>query len=73
VAEAHVTLLKDGKSMGSERTDFFGNFKIDGLPTDSGDYQLQTNAKGFPEQRLKVNLGQSMNLGVISLSGPEGQ
>ena len=73
VAEAHVTLLKDGKPTGSGRTDFFGDFKIDGLPTDSGDYLLQINAKGFSEQRLEVKLGQSVNLGVIALPGPEGQ
>lgn len=73
VAEAHVTLLKDGKPMGSERTDFFGDFKIDGLPTDSGDYLLQINAKGFSEQTLTVTLGRSVNLGVISLTRPQGQ
>lgn len=69
VADAQVTLMKNGKALETLQTDGFGDFKFDGLPTDSGEYQVKVRADGLAEQTMTVNLSRSVNLGPISLSG----
>jgi Fe-S-cluster-containing dehydrogenase component len=68
VADAQVTLMKDGRSLETLKTDFFGDFKFDALPTNSGEYQIKVTADGFAEQTIEVDLGGSINLGPIRLS-----
>lgn len=68
VPDADVTLLKEEKSLGKVKTDFFGDFKFDALPSGSGAYHLQITANGFAEKKMTVDLSHSMNLGPIVLS-----
>jgi Fe-S-cluster-containing dehydrogenase component len=69
VADAQVTLVKNSESLKTLKTDFFGDFKFDGLPTDSGVYEVKITVDGFAEKTIKVDLSRSINLGPISIFG----
>ena len=56
-AEAKVELLKDGAAIAEEMTDFFGEFKIDHIPKNSGTYELVFSLEGFDPLRREVTVG----------------
>jgi len=64
---AVVRLVKNGRDVDECKTDFFGDFKFDGLKEDGQTYEVHILFTPFPEKILKVDLGTSINLGVIAL------
>jgi hypothetical protein len=68
VANATVKLDVSGSVVGEAVTDAFGEFKIDGLKTDSGRYGVLIEVDGREAKRLEVKLGKSVYLGRIELA-----
>ncbi|MEO0463344.1 MAG: 4Fe-4S dicluster domain-containing protein [Pseudomonadota bacterium] len=69
VERASVTLLQDGREIGSTRSDVFGEFKLDGLEPESGDYQLEINHPSYGDLVATANVGeQSVYLGEMILT-----
>jgi Fe-S-cluster-containing dehydrogenase component len=66
VEGASVQLAKDGVSIAVTTSDNFGNFKFDKLDENSGRYTLHIFAGGRSKS-VEANLGESINLGEISL------
>jgi Fe-S-cluster-containing dehydrogenase component len=64
---ARVNLSKDGKSMGEQATDNYGDFKLGGLEENSGSYLVTIVIDGFREKSIEVNLSESVYLGDIYL------
>lgn len=65
---ACVTLLRDGAPAGTAVTDWFGDFKIDGLPDESLAYTLVVEHAGHETERLTVRTDASGNsVGVLAL------
>lgn len=71
LADIRVDLTKDGRSVGTAVTDTYGDFRIDGLPENSGRYRVEIADKRFGSRVLDVDLGESTYLGTILLSGAE--
>lgn len=70
VEGAEVTLARDGAEVARERTDAFGNFKFDGLESDSGTWQLAVSHPEHGTRACAAEVGQeSVNLGVLRLAG----
>jgi Fe-S-cluster-containing dehydrogenase component len=67
VEGARITLLKDGARLAETTSDNYGDFKFDNLDENSGDYSLDIEAAGWPKRTVVARLGQSINLGEISL------
>lgn len=70
VPDARIGLTREGQAVGTAASDAFGEFKIDGLPRDSGTYELLVEAPGLRPLRLPVTLGESVYLGFIDLAPP---
>jgi Fe-S-cluster-containing dehydrogenase component len=69
-AGAEVLLKKDGREVGRAITDTFGEFKIDRLPPNSGDYRLEVrSAAGSFGGDFELG-PESRYLGVIRLGAP---
>jgi Fe-S-cluster-containing dehydrogenase component len=68
VANAEIKLERSGAVVGATKTDAYGEFKIDGLPPDSGRYRVVIEVAGRETLRLNVDLGKSVNLGRIDLA-----
>jgi Fe-S-cluster-containing dehydrogenase component len=68
VADAKIRLLSSGSVVGEALTDAYGEFKIDGLPPDSGLYGVVIEVGGREQKRLDVKLGKSVYLGRIDLA-----
>lgn len=64
---ARVVLQKDGREIGSAKSDGYGDFKIDRLENDSGAYTLEVSADGYAAVTRRFELGESTNLGDIRL------
>jgi Fe-S-cluster-containing dehydrogenase component len=65
---AHVSLRDgSGKLVGTDTTNNYGDFKIDDLEEDSGEYGLEVEYPGYQMQELKVDLKDSVNVGTIFL------
>ena len=68
VANARVALLQDDRNIDATETDFFGDFKFDGLTP--GRYTIcitaEDNGKSL-EKQIEVELSESINLGEIHL------
>jgi Fe-S-cluster-containing dehydrogenase component len=61
-----VTLLKGtDEVVGDTVADSFGDFKFDNLEENSGKYQLRVELTGHDTKVVKVNLGKSVNVGII--------
>ncbi|HEY5567233.1 MAG TPA: carboxypeptidase regulatory-like domain-containing protein, partial [Gammaproteobacteria bacterium] len=67
VANARIKLESSGSVVGEAVTDAYGEFKIDGLPPDSGRYGVVIEVDGRVSKRLDVELGKSVYLGRIDL------
>jgi Fe-S-cluster-containing dehydrogenase component len=67
VEDASVSLLKDGKEISSTQTDFFGDFKFDGLSPDSGEYIIKVSHPTLGATEVTATLTQSRYLNDILL------
>ena len=68
VAEAKVRLERSGSIVGEAVTDAFGEFKIEGLSSDSGRYRVVIEVAGREVKRLDVELEKSVYVGRIELA-----
>jgi Fe-S-cluster-containing dehydrogenase component len=68
VEGAKVHLSQNEKTIADTITDTFGEFRIDHLPANSGEYDLIVVADGKTRVSMKVALGESQYVGVINLS-----
>ena len=66
VDSAEVSLFKDDQLVAKLRTDFFGDFKFDGLDADSGEYTISI-AYAKLSCSTKFELEKSVNLGMLTL------
>ena len=68
-AEGAQVTLRDssGQVVGTATTNNYGDFKIDDLGENSGEYSLDVVYPGYQKQEVTVDLKQSVNLGVIAL------
>jgi Fe-S-cluster-containing dehydrogenase component len=64
---ALVRLLKDENMIKETLTDYFGDFKFDGLDENSGNYTIKIWFRDYKEKTLDVDLKLSLNAGVIIL------
>ena len=62
---ATVILKKGGKEIAKETTNFFGDFKFDGL--ENGEYVVEVKAAGKATSKTALINDQSLNLGYIEL------
>lgn len=62
---ATVTLKKKDKVLATQKTNFFGEFKFDGL--DTGEYTVEVEAEGQLASRTTVVRDDSKNLGFIEM------
>ena len=67
VEGATVTLFKDSRSVDEVVTDNYGDFKFDRLDDGSGRYRIEIVAANHDKKNVEVELGVSVNLGVIEL------
>jgi hypothetical protein len=58
-----VTLRSDGAVLGTQTTNFFGEFKFDGL--DDGEYKVEVDAGGKKCDAAVTIAGESQNLGFL--------
>jgi ferredoxin len=56
--EASVQLMKNGEVVAKEKADFFGEFKIDRIPKNSGKYQLNCSTDGYKPIAREINIGE---------------
>ena len=68
VADATIKVERAGTVVGEAVTDAYGEFKIDGLPPESGRYRVIVEIDGRETKRLNVDLGKSVYLGRIDLA-----
>jgi Fe-S-cluster-containing dehydrogenase component len=69
VENANVILQKSsGDSITETKTDIFGDFKFDHIETNSGSYIIQINHPEYEDKAVTVELTESVNVGVISLT-----
>jgi Fe-S-cluster-containing dehydrogenase component len=66
VEGATVRLLKNGAVVAEATTDNYGDFKLDRLNENSGDYSVEV-VFGKNKRAVKARLGESINLGEIRL------
>ncbi|MFZ0449315.1 MAG: 4Fe-4S dicluster domain-containing protein [Desulfatiglandaceae bacterium] len=64
---AKVVLRKGAKALGSVETNNYGDFKLDNLPENSGEYKVEFEYSGYKKKALAINLTKSVNLGTIFL------
>ena len=57
-ANAAVKLMKDGKLFADVKPDFFGEFKIDRIPKNSGVYELSCSLDGYVPIKREVTISQ---------------
>lgn len=62
-----ISLFSDGKKLAEAVTDNFGDFKIDNLPGNSGQYSLAIEQDGFKKTTVTVELTTSQNIGTVYL------
>jgi uncharacterized Fe-S cluster protein YjdI len=67
LAGVKATLVKGGQVVGQAVSDVFGEFKIDKLDPDSGNYELTLEATSGKKASRAVRLGQSQYLGVLEM------
>jgi Fe-S-cluster-containing dehydrogenase component len=66
-AEGAQVTLRDGSGqiVGAATTNNFGDFRIDNLHEDGGEYDLEIEYPGYEKQELKVEPKESVNVGTI--------
>jgi Fe-S-cluster-containing dehydrogenase component len=68
VAGATIRLERGGSVVGEAESDAYGEFKIDGLEPNSGNYSIAIIVDGAEARRLDVELTDSQYLGRIDLA-----
>ncbi|MDH3739345.1 MAG: oxidoreductase, partial [Alphaproteobacteria bacterium] len=68
LAGATVTLRRDGETVATQTTDFFGDFKFDRLEPDGSAYALEITAEECAVASIDVTLDDTKNVGEICLS-----
>ena len=68
VEGANVRVEQNQQVQGTAVTDAYGEFKVDKLLPNSGDYQVIIELPEFNPLNVDTSLGQSIYLGVLSLS-----
>ena len=63
-----VKLTRNGEPAGEATSDIFGEFKIDELPDDSGEYTLHLSHQGFEALETTVSLDKSLYLNELKLT-----
>jgi hypothetical protein len=64
---ARVALIKGSEKVSEVVTNNFGDFKIDNLAEESGQYTLEIFFKDYEKKTLEVDLKTSLSLGTITL------
>lgn len=67
IEKAIVLLSKDGHKVAETWSDAFGEFKIDGLDAESGEYEIEVSHPDHPSKFVNVILGESSYVGIIKL------
>lgn len=67
VEGAMVKLKKDDQVISETRTDNYGDFRFDRLDEESGSYSIEIVARDGKRKVIEVVLGESVNLGELSL------
>ncbi|MBT3702510.1 MAG: oxidoreductase [Alphaproteobacteria bacterium] len=57
-----------GSVVGEARTDAFGEFKVEKLPSEEGEYQVSLALEGYVTSEISVTLDQSRYLGELKLA-----
>ena len=66
---AEVILKQNGSEIARATTDTFGEFKIDRLEPNSGQYELEVSSGSAASASMKFDLGgESLYLGVMQLA-----
>ena len=65
VAGAKVKLTKDGRVFAEAVSDAYGDFKIDRVPVDSGDYTLEVAAASGVRKTIPVTVAESVYVGTV--------
>ena len=65
VAGAKVKLTKDGSVFAEVTSDAYGDFKIDRVPVDSGDYTLEIAAASGVRKTIPVTVAESVYVGTV--------
>lgn len=65
---ALITVKQNGQEIGKATSDTYGEFKVDKLLPDSGDYEVTITHEGFKPLTVKATLGESLYLGVLELT-----
>ena len=55
---AVIKLFKGGEAVAEEKADFFGEFKIDRIPKNSGSYELVCSLDGFGPIKREIEIGE---------------
>ena len=56
--DASIKLLKNSEAVAEEKADFFGEFKIDRIPKNSGAFELVCSMDGFKPIRYDLTVGE---------------
>ena len=68
--DAEVILKQNGSEVGRATTDMFGEFKIDKLEKNSGQYELEVSSDSSGSVSVEFDLGdESLYLGAMTLAG----
>jgi Fe-S-cluster-containing dehydrogenase component len=67
VAGSRVVLSHGGRRIAEAVTDTFGEFRFENLAENSGSYEIDVEAAGFPSRTVECRLAESVYLGVIDL------
>jgi Fe-S-cluster-containing dehydrogenase component len=65
---AKVSLLQNDVEADSVTTDYFGDFKFENLPPESGAYVVVITADGYEQKRIELSVSESVYLGEIELT-----
>ena len=71
VEGAQVRVEQNNQIVGIAKTDCYGEFKVDKLVPNSGNYQVIVEHPAFNRLNVEANLGQSIYLGVLTLTATE--
>jgi Fe-S-cluster-containing dehydrogenase component len=69
VEDAAVSLIKDGATVAEAKSDNYGDFKFDRLEENSGGYTIDIVAGNGRRMSVAAELGASISLGEIRLTG----
>jgi len=67
IEKSLVSLIKDGNKIAETWTDIFGDFKIDNLEPNSGNYDVEVSHPEHSSKTVSVILGESTYIGSIRL------